>query len=161
MVHFEGYMLIVKDAQCSKKFYEQVLGLQTTLDLGKHIVFNAPFFLLQEDDWCTFSQIQQQALQYSHHSGELVFEVEDITSFMQHLSSFPDILKVHDLKEHPWGRHAIRFYDPDGHVVEVGESMKVVVKRFLKQGMSIEETAKRSEFPESFVRMCLEELKLS
>lgn len=41
--------------------------------------------------------------------------------------------------EHSWGQRAIRFYDPDGHIIEVGEDMKMVIKRFLASGMMMEE----------------------
>ena len=45
-----------------------------------------------------------------------------------------------------------RIYDPDGHIVEVGESIPVFVARFLSQGMSIEEVAERTSVPEYAVR---------
>ena len=38
-----------------------------------------------------------------------------------------------------WGQRVIRFYDLDGHIVEVGEDMKMVLKRFLASGMTMEE----------------------
>ncbi len=41
--------------------------------------------------------------------------------------------------EHSWGQRVIRFYDPDGHIIEVGEDMKMVIKRFLASGMTMEE----------------------
>ncbi len=159
MVHYEGCMLIVKDAQASKKFYESVLGLSTQLDLGKHVVFTSNFFLLEESDWTKFSHIHKNNITYKSNNSELVFEVEDMQVFMQHLDTFPHIERVHAVKEHPWGRHAIRFYDLDGHIIEVGESMRVVVKRFLRQGMTVAQAAAKSEFPESFVHLCLQELE--
>ncbi|WP_293659630.1 hypothetical protein [Phascolarctobacterium sp.] len=48
----------------------------------------------------------------------------------------------------------MRFYDPDRHILEVGENMKAVCQRFLNSGMSIEETAVRMDVPEKFVRAC-------
>ena len=33
----------------------------------------------------------------------------------------------------------IRFYDLDGHLIEVGENMKMVIKRFFASGMTMEE----------------------
>ena len=33
---------------------------------------------------------------------------------------------VHPVKEHGWGQRVVRFYDPDKHIIEVGENMKVV-----------------------------------
>ena len=41
--------------------------------------------------------------------------------------------------EHSCGQRVIRFYDLDGHIIEVGEDMKIVIKRFLASGMTMEE----------------------
>jgi len=45
-----------------------------------------------------------------------------------------------------------RFYDPDGHIIEVGEDMAVVVKRFAGQGMAVEQIAERMDVPCGYVR---------
>ena len=75
---------------------------------------------------------------------ELHFKEEDIDGFAARLEQRGDIRYLGDgLKEAAWGQRAIRFYDLDGHIIEVGENMKMVVKRFLDSGMSIEETSKR------------------
>ena len=39
----------------------------------------------------------------------------------------------------------IRFYDLDGHLIEVGENMKMVVRRFLNTGMTMEEVSERMD----------------
>lgn len=41
----------------------------------------------------------------------------------------------------------MRFYDPDGHIIEVGETMPSVVRRFLAQGLTLEEVAQRMDVP--------------
>ena len=41
----------------------------------------------------------------------------------------------------------MRFYDPDRHIIEVGENMKTVCRRFLNSGMTPEETAVRMDVP--------------
>jgi hypothetical protein len=46
----------------------------------------------------------------------------------------------------------MRFYDFDKYIVEVAESMASVAKRFLSQGLSVEETARRTQFPVEFVQ---------
>ena len=38
-------------------------------------------------------------------------------------------------------------YDPDGHIIEVGETMASVVRRFLAQGLTLEEVAQRMDVP--------------
>ncbi|MDX9802546.1 MAG: hypothetical protein RBS96_00715, partial [Dehalococcoidales bacterium] len=47
----------------------------------------------------------------------------------------------------PWGQRAIRFYDPDNHIIEIGEPMPAVIRRLLKSGISEEEVAKRTSMP--------------
>ena len=49
------------------------------------------------------------------------------------------------VKEAGWGQRSVHFYDLDGHIIEVGENMKMVVKRFLNSGMSMEEVSKRMD----------------
>ena len=68
-----------------------------------------------------------------------------------------DIQYVHPLMEHRWGQRVIRFYDPDGHIIEVGEKMDAVVRRFVRQGLSAEETAERMDVPLEYVQNCLKE----
>lgn len=49
--------------------------------------------------------------------------------------------------EHSWGQRVVRFYDPDGHIIEVGEEMKMVVERFLASGMTMEDVSRRMDVP--------------
>ena len=86
---------------------------------------------------------------------ELYFEEAQFDEFAQRLKSF-EIQYVHDVVEYIWGQRVIRFYDPDMHIIEVGESMQTVVKRFISQGLSVEETAERTQHPIEFVKSCLE-----
>ncbi|EPY2276320.1 hypothetical protein ACXAT3_001025 [Clostridium sporogenes] len=37
----------------------------------------------------------------------------------------------------------MRFYDLDEHILEVGESMKDVINRFISSGLSMEEISKK------------------
>ena len=54
---------------------------------------------------------------------------------------------LHEIREYPWGQRVFRFYDPDGHIIELSEAMDYVAGRFLAQGMTPEETAERTTFP--------------
>ena len=66
-----------------------------------------------------------------------------------------DIEYVHPIIEHSWGQRVVRFYDPDKHIIEVGENMKVVCKRFLDSGMTPEQVANRMDVPMKFVNTCM------
>ena len=85
------------------------------------------------------------------HSGEMYFEEEDMVSFLKCMETW-DISYVHPPLEHRWGQRVVRFYDPDGHVIEVGESMTQVVKRFAAGGMTPEQIARRMDVSLSYVQ---------
>ena len=66
-----------------------------------------------------------------------------------------DIEYVHPIIEHSWGQRVVRFYDPDKHIIEVGENMKIVCKRFLNSGMTPEQVAERMDVPMKFINACM------
>lgn len=75
--------------------------------------------------------------------------------FLKRLNTM-DISYVHPPLEHRWSQRVVRFYDPDGHIIEVGEDMTRVVKRFTAGGMSPEQVAKRMDVSVDYVRECLD-----
>ena len=56
--------------------------------------------------------------------------------------------------EHEWKQRVVRIYDPDHHIIEIGESMAVIARRYLANGYSVEETAKIIQQPVEFVKSC-------
>lgn len=62
---------------------------------------------------------------------------------------------VHPFKEHSWGQRVVRFYDLDKHIIEVGESMSVVVKRFIDSGLTVEQTATHMKVSIDYVHLLL------
>lgn len=65
--------------------------------------------------------------------------------FLSKLKEYPDIECLGEVIEHSWGQRVIRFYDLDGHIIEVGENMKMVINRFLASGMTMEEVSVRMD----------------
>ena len=64
---------------------------------------------------------------------------------MNQLDRRPDIRRLGDVVEHGWGQRTVRLYDPDGHLIEEGEDMGMVVRRFLASGMSMEAVSARED----------------
>ena len=62
---------------------------------------------------------------------------------------------AHPVREQPWGQRVGRIYDPDRHLVEFGEPMWVVVRRFAAQGLTPEEIAPRTSMPLPIVKEIL------
>ena len=53
-------------------------------------------------------------------------------------------MSVRIVKTEPWGQITIRFYDPDGHLIEIGETMEVFILRIYKETDSIQTTSQRT-----------------
>lgn len=75
---------------------------------------------------------------------EITFEESHFDDFLIKLKEYPNIEYLRNVVEHDWGQRVIRFYDLDGHIVEVGEEMKMVINRFFKAGMSYRRSFKKS-----------------
>ena len=54
---------------------------------------------------------------------------------------------LHDTRLESWGQYTVRFFDPDGNLVEVGESIPCFVKRLYQEGLSIEDVAAKTSVP--------------
>ena len=150
---FTGPLIAVKDIEVAKKFYTEILHQKIILDFGANVTFAGNFSL--QANFAELVGFNKNEMVQGSKSFELYFEEEDLDSFVKQLKNHPEIKYAHDVKEYDWGQRVIRFYDPDMHMIEVGESMEVVIKRFLKQGLSVEETAKRTMHPIEYVRKCL------
>jgi len=125
-------------------FIEDILNQKVILDFGANITFEGDFSLQSKETWVEFTHKTENDILIKPDNFELYFEEEQFDEFVERLQSF-EIQYVHDVTEYPWGQRVIRFYDPDMHMIEVGESMASVIKRFIDQGLSVEETAERTQ----------------
>lgn len=150
---FAGVCIAVKDIEQSKKFYQELFGLKVTQDYGINVSFGT-LSLQQEFDWLT--GLPKQSIVEKSHNMELYFEENDFDGFLAALSKRNDVEFVLDgVKEATWGQRSVRFYDLDGHIIEVGENMKTVVQRFLDSGMTMKEVSKRMDVSESDLKAIL------
>ena len=141
---FKNPLLVVTNIEQSIKFYWEVLGLRTISDLGIHAVLTGGLALQTENSWREFSG---KEIQYHGNDIELYFEEDDFDTFINKLQTIKTIEYIHPVIEHAWGQRVIRFYDPDYHIIEVGENMKNVCKRYLDKGMSLEEISEKMGIP--------------
>jgi len=146
-------LLAVRDMARSRQFYHDVLGLDVTADFGANVALEGGIALQTAETWKDF--ICTDAVTFRHHSGELYFEETDMDAFLRRLANL-DIEYVHPLKEHRWGQRVVRFYDPDYHIIEVGEKMAMVARRFQESGLNEEQIAVRMDVPLDYVRGLLE-----
>ena len=149
---FGSPMLVVTDMDKSIAVYKSVLGLDVILDFGANKTLTGGLALQTVDSFKEF--IGSEAISFGGNNAEMYFEEDDFDCFAEKLSS-SGVEYVHPVKEHSWGQRVVRFYDPDRHIIEVGENMVVVCKRFLDSGMTSEQVAKRMDVPLVYVTDCI------
>ncbi len=132
-------LISVADINAARKFYKNLFGLEVFQDYGRNIAFTCGLALQQDFDWLV--DLPKEKVIKKSNNAEIVFEEQDFDIFLNKLKEYPDIEYLGEVIEHSWGQRVIRFYDLDGHIIEVGEDMKMVIKRFLDSGMTMEEVS--------------------
>ena len=148
-IKYQGCLLSVKDMEASKRFYQEVLGQKLIMDIGAHVSFEG--FSLQQG-YAELVGISVESVMTKSHNFQLYFEVENLDEMFDNLKSMEELRWVHEITEYPWGQRDIRIYDPDMHIVEIAESMESVIKRFLSQGMPVDEISKRTMYLIDFLK---------
>ncbi len=151
-MQFKMVLLAVKSVERSKKFYGELFDQSVTLDLGKNVVFSGGFCI--QEDFTLLAGLEPDLVLEKPNNMELYFEVDDFDAFICRLKAYDGIRYVHQPLKHDWQQRVVRIYDPDWHIIEIGESMAVIAQRYLNKGCSIEETAKIIQHPKEFVEMC-------
>ena len=132
-------VISVADIKAARKFYEDLFGLEVFQDYGRNIAFTCGLALQHDFDWLV--HLPKESILRKSNNVELCFEEQDFDSFLHKLKKYPNIECLGEVIEHSWGQRVIRFYDLDGHIIEVGENMKMVIKRFLASGITIDEVS--------------------
>lgn len=140
----------VRSIEAAKTFYQQVLGQNIVLDHGTNVTFEGGFAL--QEGFAGLVGFPEDNVRWKPWNGELYFETEDLVADAARIRE-SGVELVHDVKEYPWGQRVFRFFDPDGNLIELGESMRSVGLRYLAQGMSDEEVAQRTQHPVELVRL--------
>jgi len=142
-------LLAVADMERSLAFYKNVLGLHVVTDFGANKTLTGGLVLQTLETWKKF--IGTDAVSFGGNGFEVYFEEDDFDAFTERLKTC-DAEYVHPVKEHAWGQRVVRIYDPDRHILEIGENIKAVCKRFLDSGMTPEQVAQRMDVPIEFVK---------
>ena len=117
----KNVLIVVKDIEKARQFYHDLFGLTMILDNEGNMILTEGLVLQDEKIWKEFLG---RDIIPDNNSCELYFEERDIEAFAEKLERlYPDIRYVNQLMTHSWGQKVIRFYDPDGNLIEVGTPM--------------------------------------
>ncbi len=120
-MRLRNVMIVVNDIERSIRFYKELFGLQVIVNRQGNVVMTEGLVLQDAGVW---KDVIHRELTPKNNMTELYFEEADIELFVKKLETSEfEITYVNELTEHSWGRQVIRFYDPDGNLIEVGTSV--------------------------------------
>ena len=150
-----GSLYVIKDSEKTKAFYKEILGLRVITDFGANFVLTGGISFQTLDSWQNFIEKSTDDIYLNANNGEMYFESEDLDDFIKRLDSRDDIEYVHPLKTHDWGQRGIRIYDPDHHIIEISETLSNVCKRFIEQGLNLQEISQKTMLSERMINRLL------
>lgn len=152
-------LIAVKDMEQSLQFYKNLFHQEVALDLGRCKTLTCGLTLQEHFD--KIAGITPDTMKYRSNTMELYFETEDFDAFIALLEQYPDVERLHEPKTFPWLQRGVRIFDPNGHLIEVSESMYSAACRQFEQGKTAEETAALTQHPLNLVKEWFETYRSS
>ncbi len=157
MLKFVCPLIVVDEIARSRQFYEQLLDQKVKYDFGVDVTFEGDFTIhLKSPYQSLLGDVTRYPITPKAHNGELYFETDEIELMYQRLRA-AGVEFIEAIQEQPWGQRAMRLYDPDGHIIEIGEPMETAIQRFYGQGWSIERIAEKTGMPPEFIQRAIQE----
>ena len=149
---FHTPVIFVKDIKRSKRFYIDLLGQEIEQDFGRYVMFKSKLSLWEIIPGSEIAEIEGKSSE--GNTFELYFDTEDVYGSMDQLKN-EKLRSLHDLKTEPWGQKTFRFFDPDDHLIEVGESINTFIQRIYSETSSITSVAEKTGISEDEIRNIL------
>lgn len=157
MVGFKSTILVVEDVKKSRKLYEDILMCEVVDDFGEYNVgFEGGLALYKKTLFIDLTA--QEDIVLKANNLTVYFEFKNIES-IEILIKEQNFEFVHNIQEQPWGQNVFRFYDYDGHMIEIAEEMDSVLLRLQNMGMSFKEISEKTGYTEDKVITDLEKIR--
>lgn len=154
---FMGPIILVENLERSRDFYEKILKQKVVYDFGVNVSFeNGLAIHLRTHFEEVHKMKDSHKIIYGPNNMELNFETKELDDIYSYLK-LRKVEFIHEMQEAPWGQRGITFYDPDMHIVSIGEAMEGVVKRLYSQGLTVDEVILKTAMPKEFVQQSLKE----
>ena len=126
-MRLKNILLVVEDVERSRRFYEELFGLHVITAFDGNMILTEGLVLQEREIW---EKLTGKKVKNAGNNAELYFEENELTKFAGKLEKSDwNITYVNPLKEESGGQQVIRIYDPDGHLIEIGESLEHAEKR--------------------------------
>ena len=141
-------LIAVRDMERSLRFYRNLFGQEVTQDLGWNKTLTCGLTLQEHFD--ELAGFPAETMKYQPNTMELYFETETFDAWPP---TWPPAASTWTMWRRyvPWLQRGVRIFDPDGHLIEVSESMYSVARAQFRQGKTVAETAGLIQHPQHVV----------
>lgn len=117
MIRLKNVLIVVSDIEYSVKFYKDIFGLDVIADCGENVILMEGLVLQDAKVW---KEALGREVSSGSNSCELYFEARNIEEIVEKLERlYPQTEFVNRLSEICPQQKMIRFYDPDGNLIEI------------------------------------------
>lgn len=113
----KNVLIVVSDLGRAKDFYREMFGLSVVLDGEDNVILTEGLVLQERTVWerAVGGKVTPKSL-----GGELYFEELDLEGFVERLERYGGGVElVNGILEDSRGGKMVRFFDPDGNLIEV------------------------------------------
>ncbi|MBU1106239.1 MAG: glyoxalase/bleomycin resistance/dioxygenase family protein [Candidatus Riflebacteria bacterium] len=155
-IKYHSVAIFVRNIEISKKFYIGILEQVIDLDFGTNIGLKSGISIWKiNPNHIIPKQLGIESIANEKiNRFELYFETENIESVFEKLKE-NNVELLHSIHEESWGQRTIRFYDPDKHLIEIGETLETFGKRLSDENMTPEQVSEKTSIPLSTVKQLI------
>lgn len=120
-IRFRHSIALVRDIEESKQFYKDILGLSIVQDFDIFVLFQNDFAIHRADLFYDYINKPYHGEKMGHDNVDFYLTTTDLEHVSDKLKE-NKVVFIHDIKQMDWGEKVIRIYDPDGHILEIGDA---------------------------------------
>jgi lactoylglutathione lyase len=120
-IKFRNSIALVKDIRASRDFYANIIGLKICKEYDTIIMFQDNFAIHSADLFYEYINKTYHGEKMGCDNVDFYFTTSDLKGFSEKLKAH-HVPFIHDIRKHDWGESVIRVYDPDGHILEIGDA---------------------------------------
>jgi len=154
---FRGCVLFVTDIARSRAVYEGAFGLVPEVETPLMVAYKGGLAIWEATSARTvvYGDPMEGVGTATRHGAEVWFETNDPEGSSRRVAA-AGLTFLHPVREEAWGQKTFRCFDPDGHLIEVGETMAGFIRRMQEEGMDTSAIAEKTGMTKWAVQEYLE-----
>jgi catechol 2,3-dioxygenase-like lactoylglutathione lyase family enzyme len=120
-LRFHTAIIFTRDIAASKAFYHGLLGLAVLQDFPSFVLLEGGLGLHSAEVFYSYLDKPYEGEALGRDNLDLYFTTAELETAEQALKA-AGVRFIHGIRKCDWGESVLRVYDPDGHIVEIGDA---------------------------------------